>query len=407
MLAFSVAFGVPLVAAAAPCADLNPVNPIYGAGGSAVTATMAAVATALVSLPEEERVTIFYNDPGACTGYGHFVNPSVPTIDFKTWDAAGNQTICQAPTSSVTFAHMGNTPALCAGGGEVPAGFAKFVAPVQTINFITHTDSNQNSISAEALYHIFKFGAGAVDRSIAPWTVRNSIYARSTTSFVHQIIAGALGISAGSFNVSTSNPNNVLNDNPGTVAAVFSKGGLTTPHEPLGYVSGSAADKGEEDNQVKTLAYQHFGQSGAYLPDSTRIRKDKINVRNGQYYLWTPAWFYAKVNGSGEILEPVVEKLVRWFDGTGASPDGVDFQEIIIASGDIPLCAMHAIRPEGDLSPIQSYAPSEPCNGYFEFVATGSTDYTPCDEDSQCAGEDEDAGTNEICSYGYCELTWN
>lgn len=406
MLAFSVAFGAPLVAAAAPCADLDPVNPVYGSGGSAVTATMAAVATALVSLPEEERVTVFFNDPGACTGYGSFITPTAGELTFKYWDANGVQATCQAPISSIQFAHMGNTPALCGGGGDVPAGFAKFVAPVQTINFITHPASSQNAISAEALYHIFKFGAGAEDRSIAPWTVRNSIYARSTTSFVHQIIAGALGISAGSFNVNSAN---VLGDNPGTVAAVYSKGQSSTPHEPLGYVSGSAADTGEkaEPQQVKTLAYQHFGQSAAYLPDSTRIRKDKINVRSGQYYLWTPAWFYAKVDGSGEILDPVVEKLVRWFDGTGASPDGVEIQELIIASGDIPLCAMHAIRPEGDLSPIQSYAPSEPCNGYFEFVATGSTNYTPCDDDSQCAGEDEDAGTNEICSYGYCELTWN
>jgi hypothetical protein len=409
----ALAFGIPSRAEAAPCADLNPVNPIYGAGGSAVTATLSKVAQALVSLPEEERVTVFFYDPGACAGYGLLVTPT-GTPTFKTWDAAGVQTTCEAPATNISFAHMGNTPLLCPGNAPLPAGFARHVAPVQTINFITGPDSSYDSISAEALYHIYGLGPGATDHGVAPWLVPNAVYGRTVSSFVHQIVAAAIGVPATGFKIPSASPNNFLSTNPLTVAAVFA---VSDDETALGYVSGSAADKGEEDGQVKTLAYQHYDQSCGYLPDSSPLVKDKINVRTGQYYLWTPAWFYTKVNSDGKAvaqdgttLVPLVENLIHWFDGSLASPDGIDIPgangdlhtvtDIVIDSGDIPLCAMQAIRPDGDLSPIQSFAPDKPCNGYFETVATGSTDHDSCTKTSDCTGE------NEKCFFGFCEVTY-
>lgn len=406
--AFALAFSVTGVAAAAPCADLNPVNPIYGAGGSAVTATLAAIATALVSLPEEDRVTIFYNDPGACTGYNSFVAGASTNLTYKYWNSAGVQGTCEAPASATTFAHMGNTPLLCPGNQPLPAGFAKFVAPVQTINLITHEDSTEDSISAEALYHVYGFGPGASGRSVEPWLVPNGVFGRRTSSFVHQILAGAIGVPATGFKIPSASPNNFLDENIPTVVAVGNWGNTNGANQPLGYVSGSAAELGETDAaySVKTLAYQHFDQTCAYLPDTSRTKRDRLNARTGQYYLWTPAWLYARVNGAGEVESEITKKFIGWFDGTIESPDGVDIQEIIIESGDIPLCAMQAIRPEGDLSPIQSYAPDQPCNGYYEFVKTGDTDYTACDSNDECAGFDDKTGTTEICSFGFCELTY-
>lgn len=410
--AFLLAIAASSNALAIECAALEgDAQVLYGAGGSAVTATMANIATALVALPADERVKIFYNDPGACTGYQSLITPGSGQLEFKTWNAAGEQSVCTAPATKVVFAHMGNTPLLCPGNQPLPAGFAKYVGPVQTINFITSFDSTQRAITAEALYHIFGLGPGASGRSVAPWTVPASVYGRTVSSFVHQIIAAAVGVPPSAFKLPLAN---FLRDNPTTIEKVAA---VANPEEALGYVSGSAADEGQDSQDTRTLAYRHFDQTCAYLPDSSETRKDKLNVRTGQYYLATPGWLYAKVNTAGKPVAqdgttevPLVSKFIGWFDGSLPAPDGLELvkgsktltsvTEIIIDSGDIPLCAMQAIRPEGDLSPLQSYAPDKPCNGFFEQIATGSTEYKACTGNAACTGE------NEICSFGFCEVTY-
>lgn len=386
-------------ALADPCPTNLP-NPVYGSGGSAVTATIGAVATALAGLPDP--ITILYWDPGACTGYHAVVDKDTgsglasPPAYFKYWDATGKLTQCEATGNEpLAFAHMGNTPALCPANQPLPAGFGRFVAPVQTINYITHKNSQYDSISAEALYHVYGFGPGAASRSVTPWTNPNAVFARKTDSFVHQITAKSVGLSPTGFVIPETN---FPSQNPQTVQLVFEWGEANDPNLSLGYVSGSAADKGTDDGQIKTLALQHYGQSCGYLPDSSRTRKDKKNVRSGQYALWTPAWFYTKVNGSGGIVDPNVENLVRWFDGSRTPPAGLDIVKLIIQSGDIPLCAMQANRPDGDLNAIVSYAPADPCNGYFEYVATGSTTLASCTTDANC-----NVAGGEKCRHGFCE----
>lgn len=399
-------------ALAAPC-PTNVPNPVYGSGGSAVTATIKALAAKVASLRTsvvegveiaeldetlvpnpDERTTIFYADPSACTGYNYFVKPqATPTQrTFRYWNDQGAWSTCEADESAIQFAHMGNTPALCPDAAEIPPGFAKFIAPVQIVSFITDVASSFDSISAEAAYYLFKFGAGTAGRTVTPWTVLGTnqlpaVVSRSATSFVHQIIAQSIGLSPFSF-ISGK----VQSTNEGTANDVSL---WSNPDQSLGYVSGSAV----EDNAaiIKGLAYQHFDQECAYLPDSSRSRKDRLNVRTGQYYLWTPAWVYVRVDEGGAPSDPNAAKIVGWFDGSLEGPNGLDLQQTIVEKGDIPLCAMRAIRPGGDLSPIQSYLPERPCNGYFEQISAGSTDYQACEIDSECTGE------SQKCLYGFCE----
>jgi len=374
-------------------------NPVYGAGGSAVTATLGAVATELAKLPDDTpgKVNIFYWDPGACRGYDGFIGASTTADDrrppFKYWDATGVVKTCR-PTADVVldFAHMGNTPLLCPRGEPLPAGFGKFVAPVQTINLITHRSSQFDAVSAEALYHVYGFGPGAAGRAVAPWTVPQAVFARATNSFVHQVLRSVISVPPTGFKLP---PENFVSTNQDTVRKVFEWGNTQSPDQPLGYVSGSAADQGEDRNEVKTLAFKALGQTCAVLPDSSRARKDKLNVRNGSYALWTPAWFYARTTGA-DITNERVRNLVRWFDGTATPPGNINVTQIVIRSGDVPLCAMSANRAEGDLSPITSYKPARPCNGFFEFTAIGSTSRRACADDGACQA-------SENCSFGYCE----
>ena len=123
----------------------------------------------------------------------------------------------------------------------------------------------------------------------------------------------------------------------------------------------------------------------------------KANVRNGAYWLWAHSWFYGHVDESDELVDENVAKLIGWFDGSLAPPAGVDVQQSIVDSGDVPLCAMHVSRPDGELSAVSSYAPPNPCNGWYEATTTGSSTYQACNHSSDCSR------SSEVCRFGYCE----
>ena len=396
-LAAGTAFGLVAPAAlAAPCADLDLPNPIYGAGGSAVTATLKAVGTALAGL--DEPITILYADPGACPGYQQYLDNAI-TTSLKYWTADGTQQTCDPPLEGqpADFAHMGNDHDFCIGldlPDDYPENYKETLAQVQTLNFIVDKDSSQKSISAEALYYLYGLGAEAA--GIEPWTDPTHIVLRSTGSFVHQFAAVAV----------FGDPARVYFDHPTTggsgVAVQTQQEGInallaigeTSPESPLFYVSSSAADANRAS--VRTLAYQHFGQSCGYWPDSSESALDKLNVRTGKYQFWTPGHFYVRLDGSGNAANPLAGDLVSWFTGEAEPPEGVNVTELVIQSGDVPLCAM-SVQREGVTGAISSYAPPVPCNGYFEKIATGETEHAECEFDSDC----DDA--NPKCHFGFCE----
>lgn len=370
---------------AVPCSELNLPNPIYGAGGSAITATLGSVATALAGLPVP--ITILFADPGACIGYQAFLDGNVTTA-FKYWDAQGTQLSCDPEITGgqqVDFAHMGNTADFCP-GLTLPDGIKDYLGPIQTLNIITSIDSAESSISSEALYFVYGFGAGS---AAEPWTVEANLAKRSSTSFVHLFLADSIKLSAEKFKGTQ------IGTNQESVNTVVSAA-ATDPDSTLGYVSGSTADNNRAS--VKTLAYQHTGQSCGYYPDSTESALDKINVRQGLYQLWTPGHFFARVDGAGQAETPRVAELIGWFDGSVPPPAGVDVTSIIIESGDIPSCAMQVTR-EGVTGPISSFAPEQPCGCFFESAATGQTSCTACTEDAQCSA----VGAESKCRFGYCE----
>jgi hypothetical protein len=368
------------------CTTLNLPHPVYGSGGSAITADLAKVATALAKLPEP--ITILFADPSACTGYQAFIDKKVTTA-FKYWTADGTQKTCAPPITgqAADFAHMGNPVSDCQ-GATTPADVGDFGAPVQTLNIITGPQSDEQSISAEALYFIFGFGA---EGEASPWVNNAHIVKRSPTSFVHLFLAAAIGVPAASFKGEVQ-----VSTNPDSIAKVIEFSALNKS-DGIGYVSGSAADAAR--GTIKTLAYQAKDQTCAYWPDSTASSADKANVRSGQYALWAPGHFYARIDSSTK--EPVnedVKNLIGWYDGTIKPPADIDVLGIAIDAGDIPACAMRVTR-DGLAGAISSYAPPTPCTHYFEKRANGTTDGTTCDVDADCKSVKD----NPKCQFGYCE----
>lgn len=399
---------------AADCNTLGLPNPIYGAGGSAETQTIQAVATYLAGL-EDHPITIFWADPGACQGYQQYLNDAITNTAVKYWSADGTPGTCNATAQAADFSHMGNPHDFCVAGGlsvpnGYPTGYGTVLAPVQTLNIVVDKDSSQKSISAEALYYVFGFGAGAEGKAVSPWNNPAHVVTRNPTSFASQFLAQSI------FHDSTR----AVYDDPGkngagTLASGYNgrlgyRGadqaavinqidvfGATNAESPIGYVSGSAIiadEKSSTGRKTKVLAYQHYDQACGYWPDSTESAHDKLNVRTGKYHFWSPGHFYFHADENGDFVNADVETFIKVFVGA----ENTAVLDRVIDNGDVPLCAMQVTR-EGLDGAISSVAPDDPCGCYFESKVAGTAQCDSCRE-----GHNEDCSqSGAVCRRGYCE----
>jgi hypothetical protein len=368
-------------AQAAPCSDLP--KPVYGLGGSAQNPLVKALATRLAALPDP--ITIVYDSSkGACSGinglYG--ATPTKMTGTASTWTAAGTEVKCDLPITGVnaTWGTLGNSATLCAGIPDpLPADIGDFRGPITNVNLFVKKSSSQQSISAAGVYFAYGFGAAG---QAAPWTDESVLIRRNENSFVQIYLGIATGIPFNKFKGVDARTND---------ASVQLVADAPDAEKAIGFASGAVVD-GKRD-VVRTLAYQHTGQSCGYWPDTNADASDKANVRSGLYYLWGQLHFYAKVAG-GVVIDENTRKVVDWFTGKNA-PAGLDLTKVAIDGGTIPECAMRAKR-EGDLGAISSYAPSNPCGCFFEKEATGTTTCTACPNGNECTG-------SQRCRFGHCE----
>jgi hypothetical protein len=414
------------------CTALSPAGTtIYGAGGSSQEPFVAQLASALASL--SPPIWVVYNDTGsACVGYQDLVTPTTIASGLY-WDTAGGKlSSCTLATpAQTTFAIMGNSPKQCPQTTGLASGFGQFLGSVQSVDFVVPFQSSQQSISTEAAYYLWGFG-GVGSNSVAPWTVPANIYTRSSSSFLTIFVGLATGLTPSRIAqpyppvgdaAAPANPTQVKT-NALTVSGLAGLNG-SNPESGIGFVSGETADGERGKNTIKVLAYQHSDratgqkQSCGYFPDSTKDALDKINVRTGQYWLWSPIHFFAATsNASGtpkvsDITDADTKALIGWLTGDVAPPAGIDPFKISLASGTVPQCAMQAWR-DGDLGTPYSYSPSASCSCKFD-IATHSAlkpaSCHTCQSDNDCtethhcrnigAPLDPDAGTGNV---GYCEV---
>jgi ABC-type phosphate transport system substrate-binding protein len=391
------------------CSSL-PGTIIYGAGGSAQAPLLTQIGTQLAKIAAP--ISIVYSDSGsACAGYNDLVTPTSITCTALYWDGSGSTLSCQLDPGGdpTTFAVMGNAPDLCSGVTGLAAGFGQFLGPVQPVDFVVPASSNEQSISTEAAYYIWGFGASAPNYTVTPWGTPADIFTRSASSFVNVFVSLDTGVPA----ATVAAHGTVESTNSATVTGLSALNGTANAQAGIGYVSGEVADGNR--SAIKVLAYQHTGQTCGYWPDSTIDAFDKVNIRNGQYWLWSPVHFYAAVNTSNQITDANTASFIGLFTGATTPPAGVSVFGAEVAAYTVPNCAMHAWR-NGDLAPPISYAPPVPCSCEFDFAVNNSSkpaSCTTCALDTDCTTGhcrnigppvDLDAGsTTDAGSVGYCE----
>jgi len=379
------------------CSTISFVNPIYGTGGSAARPLIGSFAVALRG--EADPITIVWSDPGACNAMAALVGPAGTPVNItgtaRYWDADGTERQCIHSGAGVAadFGYMAAQPEACVGySAGLPNTIGNFVGPVTGWQFITHPDSNQSVISAEAAFLAYGFGD---ESQAAPWDDEAFLLSRSPTSAALLAIAAAITLPPARFLGTDVVTNQAMIAGVSTGTNPITNAATTDYASLLGFVSVEVAQQNR--GTVKALAYQHFDQSCGYWADSTPTAFDKRNVRIGKYWLWTNHRFFAPVNPTtGAITNARVARFINAITGVAAPTAQVPNLELIIADGTVPDCAMQVSREE-EYGPLASYAPTAPCNCVFDFLATGETTCEECAQDSECPN------ATDVCRNGYCE----
>jgi ABC-type phosphate transport system substrate-binding protein len=374
-------------AGAADCGSLP--DPVFLAGSTAAKPFVALVGKLLAS--QVPPITVVYTGQGSCTGVDAILNGTplrgTGLAALSYWDAAGVEQKCDVPgDGAVLVADVGISDVFATTcfrlPGGLPTNVADFLGPVQTMAFVVPTSSPEVSISAEAAYYVFGFGASS---GVEPWTNEAAIFRRDDQSGTQRMVAAAIGVDAGRWKGTATTGSEDLRKK--MVAS-------TLPGRSIGILSADVAQ--ENRGNVKLLAYQHFGQSCGYYPDRDEGSNEKTNVRDGHYAIWGPLHLLTRLNGSGFPVKPAAADVIGYLAGTKTAGDGTDLIALEAQRHVVPQCAMR-VKRGSELGALASYAPPGSCGCYYDKAANGTTTCAPCTGPRDCPA------SAPVCSYGYCE----
>jgi hypothetical protein len=380
---------------------------VFITGSSAVQNFLAQIGAALAG-----TTTIIYTSPGSCVGVNAIFTAGQPGSDLGTgsatyWDSAGASHTCTLAKEAADIGVSDVYYSSCTAPylfTSIPTGIHEDFGPNQVMNFVVPANSSASSISAQAAYLVYGFGA-MTNFQVGPWTDPTVIFQRGASSGTQAMIAKGINVTADKWRPDPADgglPNIVSGGSTGMFNAIVNAG-KTNANTPIGILASDVTDKtipGVDGGpsttnraQVKILAYQHYGQECPWLPDSTSAAFDKRNVRAGHYALWGPVHFYTKTAG----LKQAAKDLVGYFNATVNPPAGVSLLDLEIKGHTVPQCAM-TVQRTAEVGAMSSYKDANPCGCYMEeLLAPGTSGCTSCATDAGACG------ANQKCSHGYCE----
>src|SRR5262249_5000488 len=175
-----------------PCASLPHV--VYGAGSSALQKLLARVGGLLSA--DANPVTFVYLTSASCSGVANILDDTLITGTAQYFDSSGNAHSCALPAAGqlvdIRISDVFATTCRSLPNG-LPAEVKENFGPVQIMTFAVPHTSLASSISLEAAYNVFGFGA---DSQVPPWTSVKYIFQRSASSGTQNMIAATIGVPA-------------------------------------------------------------------------------------------------------------------------------------------------------------------------------------------------------------------
>lgn len=377
-------------------------NPVYFPATTLLDSYLAKVLPVLADPAEvgaAEVITVIHFPLSSCIAYDTFKDSAVVSgtgIYYAPLADGGGQLACDMPGGSTIEADMAAMDVggiACLGGVAPPADLVEFPAHVETLGFVVPRNSSQTAITATEGYHLMKYGGGE-GFAVAPWTDPNTIHVRTGGSSTQLTIGASIGQPGTMWSSEL-----VSHQGSGGVRdAIIAANSTGNAEKTLGILNSSKWEAATAD--IKILAFQAFNNCfGAVFPDSTSVARDKRNVRDGHYPIWTNLRYIAR-QAAGDIVSPngvnASARVARFIDlmtGVQSLP-ALNVSQAVIETGNIPACAMHVQREVdgGDMSPFEHPAP---CDCFFVEQNGGTSGCASCDVETPCA-----TGT---CRDGFCE----
>jgi len=383
------------------CADLT--NPIYIQCGDTQTNLMLNLGRALRD-NTPKPITLVWRTSGSCTNIDLMYNGGmigdggtdggssltmsyVPsTAENPTWTQATGPVSCLLPAGGV-LPDIGNSALFNSACTQQtpPATTALTFGPEQGYVLAMPRGSQTNAITAAEGYFVFGFGPtmlAAMNAAISPWTDEMSLFIRTSTKSTLLAWAANLGISP-----ATKMHGTPFDGSPMVVSALET---ATNPGAALGILGVEVYDSIRD--QLQSLAFQAYHQYAAYYPDSTATSRDKKNLRDGHYTVWSPTVWMDFTDASGTPTNPDARYVIDLIAGKTVDPaPNFEAQRVVAGVGLVPNCAMRVQRSfEG--GPLSLYQPPESCTCQYE-NAVDSTTCATCT--TTC--------TTGVCRNGYCE----
>jgi len=403
-----------------PAGGALPKPVVYATGSTAIQPYMGRVAQVLESLGIG---SVVYEGAGSCLGLDAMLSPTTfslmaigntATYYDSSLDANGKvqQGTCVVDDPSRT-ADLGISdvfPTTCdpqlGTQGGLPNNLHDFFGPVQVMEMVVPVTSTQSSISTEAAYMVWGFGA---DSGVSPWTSDTFLLQRNSSSGTQNMIGATIGLGAGLWQGTPNATSGSLLTAIENVAKDLNiDGGPGDPsnvEKTMGILASDVADSNRQ--YLKPLAFQDVGEACGWYPDSTQASFDKNNVRDGHYPIWGPSHLVAYSDANGNATNPAVMTLINAMNGTDQQVLAtLDIVQFYATSHIIPTCAMRVQRSQ-DGHDYQPYAPPVSCSCYYDLQATGQTSCTKCNGDPDCkdapGGATTCVNTFGIPPVGYCE----
>ena len=390
----------PLLRANVDCRTLP--NPVYFPATTLVDTLLQRVLPILADgsangVGPADQMTVIHFPQASCNAY-EVIDQNLEVSGTGVYYAPGDMTPlnCDLPAGTGIKADLA---AMDVGGitclGAAPqASMVEFPSHVETLGFVVPKNSTQTSITATEAYYVMKF-AGEAGKAIAPWTDPNLIHVRHGGSSTQLTIGAVIGLPGTMWN-----PN--LQGNSGSTAvqnAVIADNSNGNHEKSLGILNSSKWEASLDNMRV--LAFQPFNQCiGAVFPDSTSVARDKRNVRDGHYPVWTNLRYIVEhQNGlafsdNGAVSAARAKKFVDIMTGE-ATASNLDVSLAVIQTGNIPACAMHVARAV-DGGPMKAFEHPAPCDCYFESInGINNPNCVACDANNPCA--------TGVCRNGFCE----
>lgn len=375
-------------------------NPIFFPATTLLESFLSRVSPVLAdpAIMGEDQMTIVHFPLSSCITYDLHKDQVPLTGTAIYYLPNGSQQTCDMPVGGDTksdLSAMDVGGVTCLGGQTPPAELKEVPSHVETLGFVVPRNSSQTAITATEGYYLMKFG-GETDRQVSPWTDPNFINVRNPGSSTQLTIGANIGISGTmwSGNLQGNQGSSDLRD---VIAAENTTGNA---EQVIGILNSSKWEAVSDD--IKVLAFQPFNQCiGAVFPDSTATSRDKVNVRDGHYPIWTNLRYILRVDDNdssisdnGAVAAARAQRFVDLMTGN-ASVENLEVSNAVIETGNIPTCAMHVQREidGGDMSTFEHPAP---CDCLFLEGNGVESGCATCDANTPCA--------TGVCRSGFCEI---